>query len=407
MQRLTKQMFRNWRRGIMLAMMSICSAVWAQDSPPRRLKDFESLGYVLMDDVTTPLIHHVETGESYDLLALAKGQADGLVEFPQPSLRSKASSRNEFERAEANPAWSTFVFDRVRALRNARGYLIPLRVNWGEYDFSLHRFPVELRMVKTVWKSSASYHCAGSYRQRSKYEYLTACLTAASLNNKDPFVQFFPISDLTLARQVRESLMGVRVFALAEPEGAYRVLRGAEVRYDAYPAYVATGMQPVRISGLILTDHNSDRVYALAKNPNVSSSPSPATRDERTAGNQDAAVPLRLPPNSWRMLFRDSNTTLYTDAGSAKREGPVVVVREMTDYKAATEDGYRSTVAIYSYNCNMRTAKLMAIKSYTGSMGEGAVVTDSATPRDYGTVDPGTRGEIMFNFACNAAPSNF
>lgn len=379
----------------------------AQVSYPMTMADYEAQGYVMMDDITTPLLHHVFTGEHYDLRTLAVGERYSSIERSHQDLRIKANSNNEFERLDAIVDWSFIVQERLQRLRNARGYLIPLRSNLGEYDFTNQRFPVELRMVKSAPRSSSSYHCAGAYELRAKNEYWSACLSANNLNENEKFVRYFPLPDLVLARQIRENKSSYRIFALAEPVGKYRKLQGNEIRYQHSSIYAAAGLLPVNITGLLLTNADGTRIFASAikqrdtepKNE-VSSPSNPISKmaavaaDSRTGGNDQA----------WKLVIQEKGSSFYTDTVSIRRIGPNVHTRELADYPAGTMNGYNSTIGQYTYNCNRRTVTRTSLKSFEGNMGNGALHAESTSPQDFGVVRPGSNSEAMFNFACNANP---
>jgi hypothetical protein len=395
----------------LFAILPVATA-YAQELVGQTVYDLAAYGYVLMDDINTPLLHHVATGESYDLRVLALNP-DHNFDGPSSKARTKAYSSNEFERAESAPEWSAFISDRVQALKNAHGYLIRLNTEWGEYDFSKNRFPIKLRMTKQAWNSSSTFHCAGTYKlekRRFGKEYRTACLTASNLNAYDPFLQYFPVQDVSMARTIKEHSSSFSIYALAEPAGKYQLLRGNEIRYMPLETFVASGIQPVKITGLILVSYQGKKIIAASR---IASEPlglparlgkkSNPDRDQDTASEEKPPGAARMAvPSDWKMVTGTAQTSFYADALSVKREGGVVLIRQMSDSKDADSTGCRSFVGVYSHNCNRRTSRLVSLKGYNQAMGQGGVVSDSATPEDLGLIQAGTVGEAMFNFACNA-----
>jgi len=389
----------------------------AQELAAQTIHDLASYGYVLMDDINTPLLHHVATGTPYDprvLAAIKDGWGDS--NSPSGTMRMKASSRDEFQRAEVAGEWGSFIHDRVQALKNAQGYLISLVTDWGEFDFARNRYPIKLRMLHR--SPHATFHCLGAYgveNHRYGQDLRTACLTAVNLNANAPFLQYFPLQDLALAREIRKIPGDYRIYALAEPAGKYQLTRGKEIQYMPLDTFVASGIQPVKITGLVLTTLDGRKILAISR---MSSEPlgttaSPAATangamDNGAAPAQKAGVTARATASAeWKMLAQNSETTFYADPSSIKREGGVVLIRQMLDSSEADAKGRRSFVEIFSYDCNKRTHRLVSMKGYNQSMGRGGVLSDMATPEDFGLVKAGSIAEAMFNFACNApVPKN-
>lgn len=406
-----------------LMLACLCSTVTlraahGQELVGQTIHDLAAYGYVLMDDINTPLLHHVATGAPYDLRVLAASSDNMDPDSPSSKARRKAYSRDEFERAEAAAEWGSFIHDRIQMLKNARGYVIMLRASWGEYDFASNRLPVKLRMVREAWSSSSSFHCFGAYgvsSHRYGRDFRTACLTASNLNANAPFLQYFPIQDMSLARAIRQSAPDYKVYALAEPAGKYQLTRGKEIQYMPLETYVASGFQPVKITGLVLTTFNGRKILAIST---MSGDPLGATASPGKAASgtmNEAAAPAQRAPvtapaavaGGWKIVAQNGGTTFYADPSSIKREGGVVLIRQMLDLSEADAMGRRSFVEMFSYNCNKRTSRLVSMKGYNQSMGQGGVLSDLASPEDFGQVGPGTVTEAMFNFACNApVPKN-
>jgi hypothetical protein len=395
----------------------------AQELVGQTIHDLAAYGYVLMDDINTPLLHHVATGAPYELFTLA-ASLDGMgSDEVQTKTRSKASSKSEFERFEAASEWENFILDRVHSLKNSQGYVIELNTSWGEYDFAKSRMPVQLEMIRItmlhkVWRPSSTFHCHGTYKReilRYGSEFRTACLTAANLNAGDPFLQYFPLQDIALARAIRQSPWEYRIYALAKAAGKYQLTRGKEIRYVPLETYVASGIQPVKITGLVLTRRQGRKILAVSS---MSSEPlgAPASPIDPANGGMNngmvtapsAATTARgTVSGEWKMLTQDNGTTFYADPSSIKREGGVVLIRQMLDLSEADDSGHRSFVKIFSYACNKRTYRLVSMKGYNQPLGWGGVLSDLATPQDFGSIKPGTIAEVQFNFACNApVPKN-
>lgn len=392
----------------------------AQELAGKTIHDLAAYGYVLMDDINTPLLHHVATGAPYDSRVLAATAITLGPDSPSRNVQINANSRNEFERADATAEWESFIQGRVQRLKNAQGYVILLDTNWGEFDFVTSRFPVELKMVRQAWRSNSTFHCVGAHNMENyRYgrDFRTACMTAANLNSKTPFLQYFPLLDLGLARAIKGNPYQYEIYALAEPAGKYQLTRGREIQYVPLETYVASGIQPVKITGLVLTMRQGQKILSISRMNNE-----PLGAPARQAGNangamhsvaepaQKAAVTARATASAsadWKMVAQSSDATFYVDPSSIKREGSVVLIRQMFDSSEPDAKGRRSVVEIFSYDCNKRTTRLVSMKGYSQPLGTGGVLSDLATPRFLDAIKPGSIGEVQFNFACNApVPKN-
>jgi hypothetical protein len=139
--------------------------------------------------------------------------------------------------------------------------------------------------------------------------------------------------------------------------------------------------------------------------------PATAPADTTAPVGKMQKTPPRTPASrdgqsKWKLISQSKDGRNYSDAASVRREGPTVVVRQMIDYREGFTSDFRSVIGFYAYNCNRRTMKLLSVKSYKGSMGEGALFEESTEPTDLGSPAAGNVGEANFNFACNANPVN-
>lgn len=85
--------------------------------------------------------------------------------------------------------------------------------------------------------------------------------------------------------------------------------------------------------------------------------------------------PTRTPASGdgqpkWKLIAQSKDGRHYSDAGSVRRESPIVVVRQMIDYSEGFKGDFRSVIGFYAYNCNQRTMRLVSVKSYKGNMGK-------------------------------------
>lgn len=384
---------------------------------PDNLKELSALGAVIMDYVSTPLLHHVATGTPYDISVLAGRSQDdhANVDRPQPELRSKVLNRNEFIREEAVPQWTRYVQGRIAEIGAARSYVIPLQVSWQEYDFSRKRYNIAWHMNRlSSLNGGPSYHCAGAFAVTPKRELRTACLHAVNEDEHDPFLQSFPIDNMVLARDVREKTFLFRVYAVAEPAGPYKVLKGTEIRYMPLQIYAAAGFQPVRITRLLLTNSNNGDIYEISTRPGAAPWGTQATAGTGTGSlaiRSDAA-PTGQPgtgpaaPAGWQFLLHDQADDVYVDAGSIKRNGAIVIMRVLLNYGASASQAAHSRIVLYENDCAHRTSRELLTKRFAEADGKGIVVAERAAGQSSQPALPvlaETIGETLYNFSCNAA----
>lgn len=376
------------------------------------IPNLEAAGYALMDDINTPLLHRVATGAGYDLrvLAWATGEVNALMPGLDKEVRSKAANKDEFVRHDVFGSWGGFVASRVEVMKNAHSYLIPLRTNWQEYNFSTHRYRAQFSMRMQNKRANSSFHCDGAF-QEVKHEYLTSCLTATNLNAGDSWLHSFPVDDVQLARNIKENPDLFRVYGVAKPNGKYQVMRGREIAFISnreFETYIAAGVQPVKIVNLALVDRKSGDIYAFARpfesdqQKLASAEGSINSTEVSPPGATSLASSSSQPTSRWSKYYGDDQIIFYADPNSIKREGDVVVVRELEDIVKIGPDKVASKIGIYSYNCAKRSWRLLAEKSYAEHMGMGTVLRESTGTKDPRPVEQGTVAVNALNNACNA-----
>lgn len=382
---------------VAVPLMLLAAPLQAQ-VPVSSLSTLKDSGYAVMDDINMALLHHVKTGEAYDLAVVARNLPNPNISEQKDifSLLQKASSQNEFERAEVAATWGSFVSRRVQALKDASGYLIPLETSWRQYDFSTHRFAAEFTMPTRVWgKKTTTFHCAGEF-QKVKHRFRQPCITATNLNAGDPSLKYFTIDDVNLARQVREGFtIRPEVYAMAVPDGRYQVLHDQEMLFGTS---TASGVQPVKIVNLALVNRRSGEIYAFAFPGGALKAPEALVRGSVTTALVTGSAPR------WIKYGNSDNAIHYIDLDSVKRDGEVVLVKEMTDFTKIGDDKAASIIGNYSFNCAKRTARGIGLKTYGDHKGHGEILRELMAGEDLGTVATGTPLENTLNFACNATP---
>lgn len=350
-------------------------------------------GYVLLDDISMPLLHHVQTGAPYNLRVLAEGDGSAGIMRAEHKSRPRARSDDEFDRAAAAASWGAFIEERAAELRAAKGYLVELDYRWGEYDFVHHRFPVKLSMNKHAWRGGNNHFCGGAY-QRAGRELRTACVVSPELNKFAAPLSVFPLADTELARQIKQHNIRVAIFAVVEPVGPYKILKGKEIRYMSSDMGVvaAGGVQPVLITDLLLVDGVADTGPILA----VSHVADSRRRPDPVAN----ARPGQQAQKRWQELARDQFGAVFVEQGAARREGTVVFAPMLMDFARPPAGALRSSVGLYAFDCAERAVRQLDLKGFDAPMGEGAMLDHDAAPRAL-PVSSGSNLERMLNHACN------
>ena len=270
-------------------------------------------------------------------------------------------------------------------------------------------------MMKSGRNSNASFHCAGAFALLREGEYGTACLTSVDLNKPVPSLQYFPFDDIALARRVKDTPDNFRVYALAQPAGPYQLLKAREISYVTNVRFTAVGLQPVRITNLLLLDARSGAILSAAPGLDpgvVSDIAAPGAVQDVAAvgavpgasgvpGDAGAVGVSGVTGPRWK-LIGGTNPLFYADMGSVRRDGDWVVLRELTDFAQSQAGGYASVVRTLTYNCARRSERQVSLKVYSDRHGNGSVMQENLSGIDLPPIVPNSLGETAFNFACNA-----
>lgn len=370
----------------------------AQSSPPRHLSEFEAAGYVFMDDVNTPLLHHAATRSAYDLRVLANGDGRNTVSRPELELRRKLESSDEFVRAEVLPAWQVVVAERIVKLRGARGYLIPMQVNWGEYDFARAGFALNLAMNTRASARGASYHCAGAFAPADGRSTMTACLHAVNEDTADPFLRFFPVEDQALARKLRHTRDQYMLFAVAEKAGEYRDVRTKRKPSTPLGMYKVAGFQPVRITQLIMAKPEGDILLSAQ-----SQQPAIQPMAAQSSAGQDARAPFAPasgPGPGWARIAQDGTATVYVQEDSVRRQGNLVLMRALVDFGNVQQSGARSWLAVYESHCDQRRLRTVQLKRFAETLGQGTPMSVEDPAEVPSVPQKDTFGDRILAHAC-------
>ena len=105
----------------------------------------------------------------------------------------------------------------------------------------------------------------------------------------------------------------------------------------------------------------------------------------------------------WTAEDGNDEFTLYVDKTTIRRNGNFVKMWDLVDYKKAKVIGGKSNLSARAqneYDCKEEKVRTLALATFSGQMGSGAVnYTDSDTG-NWVPVGPGSVAETMWKIAC-------
>ena len=241
-------------------------------------RDYEKAGYVAMNGMTTPLLHYARTGQMFDALQLA---VDAESELPDELRRDFSRLRtshamafpDEFNRQEVKTRLEAFMKGEAEVLKEAGGYLYLAKGQLMGYDFARKGFPLKLELADPVLKSKERWSCQGVHHLVDSQTRGKTCISAANLGT-EPSLQFLPVDDLQLAKQLRqkESVNSLQYVVVAHVDGKYRVLHKARptVRVGLIGMAIVLGIQPTQATELLVIDQRSGDILTKVGAKNAS-----------------------------------------------------------------------------------------------------------------------------------------
>ena len=106
----------------------------------------------------------------------------------------------------------------------------------------------------------------------------------------------------------------------------------------------------------------------------------------------------------WTLSNFTANYFAYTDIASIRRNGNLVKMWDLKDYKTVqTVDGYSylSSKGQQEYDCKEVRRRTVAFTLFGGKMGNGKVVyQNSETSMQWSPIAPESKGEALWEIAC-------
>ena len=110
----------------------------------------------------------------------------------------------------------------------------------------------------------------------------------------------------------------------------------------------------------------------------------------------------------WTVAERDDELILYVDKATIRRNGNLVRMWDMTDYKtlqkSAAGNPFLSVKTQREYDCKEEKMRLLAFTQFNRQMGQGNVVYSNGNYKDeFEPIEPRSFGEALWKVACNAS----
>jgi len=105
----------------------------------------------------------------------------------------------------------------------------------------------------------------------------------------------------------------------------------------------------------------------------------------------------------WNSVAEDETGTFYADPAAAVKNGNVVRMSSLLDYKdfqRMVEVGYFSQKTEVEYDCAGHRARALNMSLHAEHMGAGKTVYADESSHDWEPISAGTVGENLWNLAC-------
>ena len=105
----------------------------------------------------------------------------------------------------------------------------------------------------------------------------------------------------------------------------------------------------------------------------------------------------------WTVASGDDEVIQYVDKGSIRRNGNLVKMLDLIDFKTVqtvSGDSYLSDKAQSEYDCKEEKRRILTFTWFGGKMGTGKVVYSDSDPRKWKPVSPDSFGATLWKMAC-------
>ena len=106
---------------------------------------------------------------------------------------------------------------------------------------------------------------------------------------------------------------------------------------------------------------------------------------------------------TWASANNQVGLTIYIDPDTVRRNGDLVELWELYDYKSiqtVAGDSFLSSKALRQFDCLKQRTRLLAFGHFAGNMGSGNRVFSDADESEWKPVAAGSVGQALWRFAC-------
>ena len=111
----------------------------------------------------------------------------------------------------------------------------------------------------------------------------------------------------------------------------------------------------------------------------------------------------------WVKTDEQDTFTYYADPDTIRRNGNLVKMWELSDYKTIQTVAGKSILSfkvISEYDCAEEQIRILAEYGYSGQMGTGEIVFSHTKPDNWAPAMPGSMGQYKWAFACKKLGTN-
>lgn len=337
------------------------------------INDYQALGYTTMGRLNTTLLYPAMTGKPYDpKLVLLRNRQEIPASYSKQF--NDLESRDEFKAQDALDVFKPMLEARIADIKSARGFVVPLVVKLGEYDFTNGYFPLTIVMVTDDPRTKRSFNCGWEFSRAARLN-MGACISAKNWSKSDG--KFDKLALTKAAAQEfkqRYNKNQLGFYFVTEPTGSFQYVTDPKLRYgsEAFSVINVVGLQTVNVIEFIVVDTSSGDILIAGPVPggakrnqppvvNGDQNSSPAAQSVGPAGGglasarspaaADAVAMVSLPPvkagmptdpavnNLDRFLSRVSYAVYSDSAQVAEIESNLGTARQLVD--AAQSDTKR------------------------------------------------------------------
>jgi hypothetical protein len=106
----------------------------------------------------------------------------------------------------------------------------------------------------------------------------------------------------------------------------------------------------------------------------------------------------------WIETSRNDDYLAYADPSSVRRDGDLVKMWSMFDYRnpqtGIPGKTYLSTRRHFEYDCKRARARALAVSSHTAREGKGDALASASVKYDWRAVVPDSADDYLLKFAC-------